>query len=323
MAGFDERDSTSVDAETVDEDYTRGLNDSLLRACASACRRNISAKAWPPTSNRPCAPRCGIRQAGRDAGGDFAAQDRAVDPGVLRDRAGRSLVQPVALRRRALRPPRRKDYKDLSDMYRKTRAEGFGAEVKRRILVGAYVLSHGYYDAYYLQAQKIRRLIAQDFQLAPSNNATSSWDRWRRPWPGTWATKSDDPVANYLADILHAVDQPGRPARHVDSRCGFGQGDKNGKRPVGLQIIGNYFSEAGCSTSRTSISCDRLAYRASRHLTHTNSEVHMQWEVVIGLENHAQLTTESKIFSGAPIRSAPNRTPRPVRWTWRCPACCR
>lgn len=134
------------------------------------------------------------------------------------------------------------DYKDLTDMYKKSRAEGFGDEVKRRILVGTYVLSHGYYDAYYLQAQKIRRLIAQDFQaafqqcdvimgpVAPS----VAWDL---------GDKSDDPVANYLADIFTlSTSLAGLPGMSIP--CGFGQGEKNSKRPVGLQLIGNYFDEA-------------------------------------------------------------------------------
>lgn len=134
------------------------------------------------------------------------------------------------------------DYKDLTDMYKKSRAEGFGDEVKRRILVGTYVLSHGYYDAYYLQAQKIRRLIAQDFQaafqqcdvimgpVAPS----VAWDL---------GDKSDDPVANYLADIFTlSTSLAGLPGMSIP--CGFGQGEINSKRPVGLQLIGNYFDEA-------------------------------------------------------------------------------
>ncbi len=137
---------------------------------------------------------------------------------------------------------RAKDYADLSDMYRKTRAEGFGDEVKRRILVGAYVLSHGYYDAYYLQAQKIRRLIANDFQ-----NAFSSCDVIMGPVAPTVAwdlgSKADDPVANYLADIYTlSTSLAGLPGMSIP--CGFGQGDKNAKRPVGLQLIGNYFNEA-------------------------------------------------------------------------------
>lgn len=134
------------------------------------------------------------------------------------------------------------EYKDLNDMYRKTRTEGFGDEVKRRILTGAYVLSHGYYDAYYLQAQKIRRLIAQDFQAAFEKcdvimgpvAPTVAWDL---------GDKSDDPVANYLADIFTlSTSLAGLPGMSIP--CGFGQGEKNSKRPVGLQIIGNYFAEA-------------------------------------------------------------------------------
>ncbi|WP_334188049.1 Asp-tRNA(Asn)/Glu-tRNA(Gln) amidotransferase subunit GatA [Noviherbaspirillum sp.] len=137
---------------------------------------------------------------------------------------------------------RAKEYKDLGDMYRKSRAEGFGDEVKRRILVGAYVLSHGYYDAYYLQAQKIRRLIAQDF-----SNAFQQCDVIMGPVAPTVAwdlgDKADDPVANYLADIFTlSTSLAGLPGMSIP--CGFGQGEKNGKRPVGLQVIGNYFDEA-------------------------------------------------------------------------------
>ncbi len=137
---------------------------------------------------------------------------------------------------------RAKDYTDLSDMYCKTRAEGFGDEVKRRILVGAYVLSHGYYDAYYLQAQKIRRLIANDFQ-----QAFASCDVIMGPVAPTVAwdlgSKANDPVANYLADIYTlSTSLAGLPGMSIP--CGFGQGDKNAKRPVGLQLIGNYFNEA-------------------------------------------------------------------------------
>ena len=133
-------------------------------------------------------------------------------------------------------------YRDLSEMYRKSRAEGFGEEVKRRILVGAYVLSHGYYDAYYLQAQRIRRLIAQDFEQAFTQcdvimgpvSPTVAWDL---------GAKADDPVANYLADIFTlSTSLAGLPGMSIP--CGFGAGEKNGQRPVGLQLIGNYFSEA-------------------------------------------------------------------------------
>ena len=130
------------------------------------------------------------------------------------------------------------DYTDLTDMYQKTRAQGFGSEVKRRIMIGTYVLSHGYYDAYYLQAQKIRRLIAQDFDAA-----FKQCDIIMGPTAPTTAfnfgEKADDPVAMYLSDIYTiAVNLAGLPGMSVP--CGFGA---NG-RPVGLQIIGNYFAEA-------------------------------------------------------------------------------
>jgi len=138
---------------------------------------------------------------------------------------------------------RASEYKDLADMYKKTRAEGFGREVQRRIMVGTYVLCHGYYDAYYVQAQKIRRLIADDFQAAFADKCdvimgpvapTVAWDA---------GSKTNDPVANYLADIFTlSTSLAGLPGMSIP--CGFGQGEKNEKRPVGLQIIGNYFSEA-------------------------------------------------------------------------------
>jgi aspartyl-tRNA(Asn)/glutamyl-tRNA(Gln) amidotransferase subunit A len=133
---------------------------------------------------------------------------------------------------------RAKDYTDLVDMYKKTRAEGFGNEVKRRIMTGAYVLSHGYYDAYYLQAQKIRRMIADDFQ-----RAFTECDVIAGPVAPSVAWKfgenAGDPVADYLADIFTLpASLAGLPAMSVPA--GFGaQG-----MPVGLQLIGNYFKEA-------------------------------------------------------------------------------
>jgi aspartyl-tRNA(Asn)/glutamyl-tRNA(Gln) amidotransferase subunit A len=129
-------------------------------------------------------------------------------------------------------------YGDLTDMYKKTRAEGFGDEVKRRIMIGAYVLSHGYYDAYYLQAQKIRRMIADDFQ-----QAFKQCDVIAGPVAPTVAwklgEKSDDPVANYLADIFTLpASLAGLPGLSLP--VGFGAGGM----PVGLQLIGNYLQEA-------------------------------------------------------------------------------
>jgi aspartyl-tRNA(Asn)/glutamyl-tRNA(Gln) amidotransferase subunit A len=128
-------------------------------------------------------------------------------------------------------------YHDLIDMYQKTRSEGFGDEVKRRILIGTYVLSHGYYDAYYLQAQKIRRLIANDFQMAFQQcdviaGPVAPTVAWRL------GEKANDPVASYLADIFTlSISLAGLPGMSVPA--GFGEGGM----PVGLQLVGNYLKE--------------------------------------------------------------------------------
>ena len=129
-------------------------------------------------------------------------------------------------------------YTDLIDMYCKTRAEGFGDEVKRRIITGTYVLSHGYYDAYYLQAQKIRRMIADDLQ-----RAFQQCDVIAGPVAPTVARGigacCDDPLADYLADIYTlSASLAGLPDMSVPA--GFGAGGM----PVGLQLIGNYLQES-------------------------------------------------------------------------------
>ena len=133
---------------------------------------------------------------------------------------------------------RAKEFSDLTDMYQRTRSEGFGDEVKRRIMIGSYVLSHGYYDAYYLQAQKIRRMIAQDFQ-----KAFAQCDVIAGPVAPTTAwklgDKADDPVANYLADIFTLpASLAGLPCMSIP--VGFGDMGM----PVGMQLIGNYLQEA-------------------------------------------------------------------------------
>ncbi len=239
MAGFDARDSTSIDRDT--EDFSRQLNDNIK-----------GLKIGVPKEYFGEGLASDVEQAVRNALKEY-------------EKLGATLVE-ISLPKTALSIPvyyviapaeassnlsrfdgvryghRAKDYADLADMYRKTRSEGFGDEVKRRILVGAYVLSHGYYDAYYLQAQKIRRLIAQDFQQAFTQcdvimgpvAPTVAWDL---------GSKVNDPVANYLADIYTlSTSLAGLPGMSIP--VGFGQGDKNGKRPVGLQLIGNYFGEA-------------------------------------------------------------------------------
>jgi aspartyl-tRNA(Asn)/glutamyl-tRNA(Gln) amidotransferase subunit A len=133
---------------------------------------------------------------------------------------------------------RAKDYTDLADMIKKSRAEGFGAEPKRRILIGAYVLSHGYYDAYYLKAQKVRRLIADEFQ-----RAFRECDVIAGPVTTSVAfgfgEKAADPVEMYLSDLYTIPGSlAGLPGMSIP--CGFGERNL----PVGLQLTANYFEEA-------------------------------------------------------------------------------
>lgn len=133
---------------------------------------------------------------------------------------------------------RANEYRDLGDMYAKSRTQGFGSEVKRRIMIGTYVLCHGYYDAYYLQAQKIRRIIAADFQAAFKQcdvilGPVAPDVAWRL------GEKSKDPVQMYLEDIYTlSTNLAGLPAMSVP--CGF----NTNNLPIGMQLIGNYFSEA-------------------------------------------------------------------------------
>ena len=137
---------------------------------------------------------------------------------------------------------RSESYTDLADMTARSRAEGFGPEVQRRILIGTYVLSHGYYDAYYLQAQRLRRMIADDFQAA----LTTQCDVIMGPVTPTVAApighSQDDPTADWLADVYTlGLNLAGLPGMSIP--CGFGRGASGRQLPVGLQIIGNYFDE--------------------------------------------------------------------------------
>ncbi len=235
MAGFDARDSTCLDR--AKEDYTRSLNNPVAGLTIGLPKEFFAA---------------GLSS-------DVA---RVIDAAVAQFKALGAKIVEVSLPKTELSIPayyviapaeassnlsrydgvryghRAAEYKDLTDMYERSRAEGFGAEVKRRILVGTYVLSHGYYDAYYIQAQKIRRLIAEDFQAA-----FQQCDLILGPVAPTAAfnlgEKSGDPVQMYLSDIYTlAVNLAGLPGMSLPA--GFAD---NG-RPVGVQLIGNYFSEA-------------------------------------------------------------------------------
>jgi aspartyl-tRNA(Asn)/glutamyl-tRNA(Gln) amidotransferase subunit A len=243
MAGFDPRDGTSL--ERPEEDFTRELTRPL-----DGLRIGVPREYFGEGLAED------VEQAVRAALKEYEALGaRLVD--ISLPNTGLSIpayyvIAPAEASSNLSRfdgvryGHRAAEYKDLGDMYRKTRAEGFGSEVQRRILVGAYVLSHGYYDAYYLQAQKIRRLIAQDFQQA-LHGANRQCDVIMGPVSPTVAwdlgAKADDPVANYLADIFTlSTNLAGLPGMSIP--CGFGQGEKNARRPVGLQLIGDYFSEA-------------------------------------------------------------------------------
>jgi aspartyl-tRNA(Asn)/glutamyl-tRNA(Gln) amidotransferase subunit A len=233
IAGFDPRDSTSVDRPV--EDYRAGLNDSLR-----GLRIGLPKEYFGE---------------GLD-GGVAAAIEVALDK---YKKLGASVVD-ISLPNSSLSVPayyvvapaecssnlsrfdgvrfgyRADNPRDLEDLYKRSRGEGFGAEVKRRIMIGTYALSAGYYDAYYLKAQQVRRLIRDDFlrafeQVDVIMGPTSPGVAFRL------GEKADDPVTMYLSDIYTiAVNLAGLPAMSIPA--GFAAG-----LPVGLQLIGNYFEE--------------------------------------------------------------------------------
>jgi aspartyl-tRNA(Asn)/glutamyl-tRNA(Gln) amidotransferase subunit A len=247
MSGFDERDSTS--AERPPQDYAAAMRKPREGATATQPLKGL--RVGLPKEFFPAALTSGVDGVVRAALAEL-------------QRLGATLVD-VSLPRTELSIPvyyiiapaeassnlsrfdgvrfghRAAKYTDLLDMYKKTRAEGFGDEVKRRIMIGSYVLSHGYYDAYYLQAQKLRRMIADDFQrcfaecdvIAGPVAPTVAWKL---------GGKGDDPVANYLADIFTLpASLAGLPGMSVPA--GFAASGDGAGMPVGLQLIGNYFQE--------------------------------------------------------------------------------
>ncbi|HEY8265538.1 MAG TPA: Asp-tRNA(Asn)/Glu-tRNA(Gln) amidotransferase subunit GatA [Steroidobacteraceae bacterium] len=233
MAGFDERDSTSVQRQK--EKYSLDLD---LKGLRIGLPREYFGEGLEPA----------VRAAVDAAVAWFKSQGaKVVELELPHTRVGIAayyVIAPAEASSNLSRfdgvryGHRATEYHDLIDMYCRTRAEGFGAEVKRRILVGTYVLSHGYYDAYYLHAQKIRRLIAQDFA-----RAFEKCDLILGPTAPTTAyelgAKTEDPVQMYLGDIF-TIPAPlaGLPALSIP--CGF---DAKGL-PVGLQLTGPHFSEA-------------------------------------------------------------------------------
>ncbi len=241
IAGFDPRDSTSLERPT--EDYARALTEA-----ANGSRPLEGLRIGLPEEFFGAGMADDVRAAIEQALETYRQLGATTVP-VRLPNAGLAIpayyvLAPAEASSNLSRfdgvryGHRAAEYADLDDMYRKSRAEGFGAEVQRRILVGTYVLSHGYYDAYYLQAQKLRRLIAEDFRaafaqcdvIAGPTSPTTAW---------AIGAKTDDPVQMYLSDIYTiAVNLAGLPG--LSHPCGLGAGEL----PVGLQLIGNYFDES-------------------------------------------------------------------------------
>jgi aspartyl-tRNA(Asn)/glutamyl-tRNA(Gln) amidotransferase subunit A len=235
MAGFDKRDSTSVDHPA--ENYTRDLEKPLAGLRIGVPKEHFGKGLAADVGEAVEAALAQLEKLGAKRipiglpnSGLSVPAYYVIAPAEASSNLSR--FDGVRYGRRA------KEYRDLADMYRRTRAEGFGAEVRRRILIGTYVLSHGYYDAYYLKAQKIRRLIANDFV-----EAFKRCDVVVGPTSPTVAfkigAKTADPVQMYLNDIYTIpANLAGLPGMSIP--CGFGAGDL----PVGLHIVGNYFAEA-------------------------------------------------------------------------------
>ena len=235
MAGFDERDSTSLDRE--EEDYARdlerplqGLRIGLPKEFFAAGMQADTARAIEVAIAQYC--RLGATTV------DVRLPNMALCIPVYYVLSSAEASSNLARYDGVRYGYRAREFDDLTDMYERTRAEGFGAEVRRRIMIGTYVLSHGYYDAYYLKAQKIRRLIAADFATA-----FERCDVIAGPVSPTTAfalgSRTADPVQMYLSDIYTiGVNLAGLPGMSIPA--GF---DADGL-PVGLQLIGDYFSEA-------------------------------------------------------------------------------
>ena len=235
MAGFDARDSTSLQREP--EDYTRDLARPVQGLRIGLPKEFFGSGAAPDVVKAVEAAVAEYKKLGCTTV-DVSLPNMGLSVPVYYVLAPAEASSNLSRFDGVRYGHRAADYTNLNDMYEKTRAEGFGAEVKRRSLIGTYVLSHGYYDAYYIRAQKLRRLIAQDF-----TEAFKQCDVIMGPTSPTTAfklgEKAADPVQMYLSDIYTiAVNLAGLPGMSIP--CGF---DGAGL-PVGLQIIGNYFSEA-------------------------------------------------------------------------------
>lgn len=234
MSGFDPRDSTSVDQPVPD--YTATLNDSL-----EGLTLGVVTEFFDKGLDSECEAR--VREAIAIYQKLGAKIKEISCPNLPLSVPTYYVVAPAECSSNLARfdgvrfGHRCENPKNLADLYRRSRGEGFGAEVKRRIMTGTYVLSAGYYDAYYLKAQQVRQLISADFA-----RAFSEVDMLIGPTAPTTAfalgAKSDDPITMYLNDIYTiGANLAGLPAMSLP--CGFAEG-----LPVGLQLIGPHFSEA-------------------------------------------------------------------------------
>ena len=235
MTGFDERDSTSL--ERSKEDYTRDLDKPLKGLRVGLPKEYFTASNSPDVQAALENAKTLLQQQGVELIEVSLPQTALSIPAyyvLASAEASTNLSRYDGVRY----GHRAAQFGDLEEMYSNTRAEGFGSEVKRRIMIGTYVLSHGYYDAYYLKAQKLRRLVANDFQTA-----FAQCDLILAPTAPTVAPKlgSDihDPVQMYLSDIYTiAVNLAGLPALTLPA------GFSSSGLPIGVQFIGNHFSEA-------------------------------------------------------------------------------
>jgi aspartyl-tRNA(Asn)/glutamyl-tRNA(Gln) amidotransferase subunit A len=239
MVGFDERDSTSLNHPK--EDYTRGLAGMSGNQPLKGLRIGLPKEYFADGLDANVGA---VVQAAINEYKKLGAETVEISlPNSQLSIPVYYVLAPAEASSNLSRYDgvryghRAAEYDDLMDMYMKSRAEGFGAEVKRRILIGTYVLSAGYYDAYYLKAQQIRRLIADDF-----TQAFKQCDIIMGPTAPSTAfkagEKADDPVAMYLQDVYTiATNLAGLPGMSIPA--GFSNG-----LPVGLQLMGNYFDEA-------------------------------------------------------------------------------
>ncbi len=234
MAGFDPKDSTSVDRPVPD--YLEGLDQNI-----KGLKIGLIKEFFAEGLDDECAKKV---QEALDEYRKMGAEIKEISlPNLKLSIPVYYVIAPAECSANLSRYDgvrfgyRCEDPKDLNDMYIRSRGEAFGAEVKRRILIGTYALSAGYYDAYYIKAQKVRRLISEDFK-----KAFSDVDVIMGPVTPSTAfgigEKTSDPIAMYLSDMYTiAVNLAGLPA--ISIPAGFVD-----NKPVGLQIIGNYFAES-------------------------------------------------------------------------------